>query len=511
MSSNVHVAKASLYAADAGIRTAQQQLASFSTAKLESLSALYTGTGPVIAAPLTFFPGGSLVGSATNPKFTTSATIAFSDSDLTDTAQVYNYRYTITSTGNDGQSGTRAVQSQGILRVSAGRGSFAQYLIYTNTHTMGDGSNIWFTSSGYFDGRVHTNTEFKFAYKPTFEDLITSVNSKAWYYNKGNNVELSANNNGSIDVPNLYGGFTRGAPNVPLPVSAYSQKNASLGRDPSDTASPTNTQIRAALGMTGGSAPPNGIYLPSTGGAMVAGVLVGATLSGGIYVQGDLNSCAMRVDSLGRQVYTMTQGSVMKRITVDPGPVPPLTYVWDGSATTIYTGAMRPIMYTQGTMADLGGPDRSGGTVVPAIANGNQMLITASGDIVIQNDITAYDYDNGEAVLGIYSSGGDVRIGSGAPNDANLDAFVMAAGSNGEFKVDNWNSGAPMGTFHLRGGMVASYYGVFYQFDSNGNLLHGFARDFHYDRRGLVPPYFPTTNQFVPDLPSARTLAWKEL
>jgi hypothetical protein len=36
-----------------------------------------------------------------------------------------------------------------------------------------------------FDGRVHTNGQLRFSYFPTFHDLVTSVNPKAWYYNNG--------------------------------------------------------------------------------------------------------------------------------------------------------------------------------------------------------------------------------------------------------------------------------------------------------------------------------------
>ena len=70
-----------------------------------------------------------------------------------------------------------------------------------------------------------------------------------------------------------------------------------------------------------------------------------------------------------------------------------------------------------------------------------------------------------------------------------LDAFVMATNStNGAFTVDNYGSGSPRGTFHLRGGSVTNFYGAFYTFNSDGSLKTGFARDFHYDRRGLIPP-----------------------
>src|SRR5262249_49055697 len=122
-------------------------------------------------------------------------------------------------------------------------------------------------------------------------------------------------------------------------------------------------------------------------------------------------------------------------------------------------------------------------------------------------------YDSKTNVLGIFSGGGAVRIGSGAPDNLDVDAFVMACGSgNGEFCVDNYNSGSPRGTMSLRGGMVARFYGAFYTWDVDGNPVTGYTRNFHFDRRGLIPPFYPATNGTLQaDTPSARTVAWKEI
>jgi hypothetical protein len=229
-------------------------------------------------------------------------------------------------------------------------------------------------------------------------------------------------------------------------------------------------------------------------------------VTGGIYIQGNLSSCVAKLDSSGRQVYVMTQGSTTRTITIDKSTNK--TWMSDGSTTLAYDGIPRGIIYGKGSISNLGGPSRVSGQPKPAIADGNELLITATGDITLNNDIVYNDFDDGGSVLGLYSSGGDIRINSSAPNDMHLDAFVLAAGSNGEFRVDNYDSGNPRGDFHLRGGMVAKYYGAFYTFNSNGTLKTGYARDFHYDRRGLVPPYFPTTTQYNPDAPTARTMAW---
>lgn len=500
MSNNVHIGRETVYAADAGIRVAQQSLANTARTRLDSIITKYAGSGPVIAKPSLFFPTGLISNTSTSPKFNASTSVVFTDSLLSTTTQVYNYRYTVTSTGTSGAYGSRTVQSQGILKLSTGRGSFADYLMFTDKHTMSDGSAIWFTTSGHFEGRMHTNGEYRFQGSPTFDDLITSVNSKAWYYNNKSNVELNADYNKSIDVPKLYGGFKRSQSVVTLPTNSFSQQNAATGGDPNDMTAPDNKTIRTRLGLPiNSSAVPDGIYVPNTALA----------LTGGLYVQGTLTSCLAKVDAFGRQVYVLKQGATTKTVTINT--TLNTTAVQTGASTVTYIGVPRGILYTNGTISDLGGPDRVGSTIPGGMANNNQLLIAATGDIVINNDLVYNDYYNGNSVLGIFSSGGSVRLGSGCPNDVEVQAYVMATASNGEMKVDNYNSGSQRGTMHLNGGIVATYYGAFGTFDSNtGKIKTGYARDFHYDDRGLVPPYFPLSSQVVANVPKARTTVWKE-
>jgi hypothetical protein len=498
MSSNVHVAKGALYAADAGIRMAEQNIANVGKKRLDSLLTIYSGHGPVIPAPSTIFPQGNLITTASNPNFNASTAVVFTDSILSVQTQIYNYQYTISSTGQQGVRGTRIVQSTGQLRLSAGRGSFADYLLYTNIHTMPDGSPIWFTSSGYFEGRVHTNGTYRFQGRPTFEDLVTSKGSTAWYYNNGSPLSLNDDHNKTLDVPNFYGGFKRSQPQIDLPANMFSQQNAALGLDPLSTTAPDNTTIRAQLGLSGSTAPPNGVYIPNT--------LLSVT--GGIYVQGNLDACVMSVDGTGNQVYTLTQGGVTTTITVDQ--TLNTTTVQASGPPTIYSGKPRGILYTQGSVNSFGGPDRAGPNIPPALADNTAMLLATTGDIVIQSDVTYNDYFNGNSVLGMLSTS-SVRIGTSAPNDIQINSFLMAAGSSGSFSVDNYNMGSPRGSVHLRGGIVAQYYGAFGQFNSSGAITHGYARDFRFDDRGIVPPYFPTTSVFVANLPKAHTQTWKEM
>jgi Tfp pilus assembly protein PilX len=514
-SANVHVARNSLYAADAGVRTVEQALANYGKDKLDSLALYQSGTNPLISVSgrRVFFPAGAWPGSiitCTTPAFSASGTVTFVDSTLSDSAQAYDFRFTINSTGTRGAYGKRMVQSQGILRVSASRGSFADYLMFTNLHLTPDShSEIWFSSSGNFDGRMHTNGEFRFAYKPTFQDLASSVNTKAWFYNGGNPRELAADKNGTIDVPDFFGGFTRGAQTITLPPNPYNQQNAALGLSSGSGTAPTTTQIRTQLGLTTGSGVPTDVYLPNTGPSGTPP----NKLIGGIYVQGDLSQCLMKVDANGNQVYVLKQGtSAPDTIRVNRSTDQTTFYNAATGLTKTYSGCMEQgIMFANGAINDLRGPDRVSGVPPPALATDTQLLVATTGDIVVQRDVTCKDFDTGNNVLGLYSSGGSVRVGTGAPASTNLDAYVMATGTEGAFEVDSYDSGSTRGTFHLRGGSVTKYYGAFGTMNTSGTQQTGYARDFHYDRRGLVPPYYPTTPRMNPDVPIARTLSWKEL
>jgi hypothetical protein len=310
----------------------------------------------------------------------------------------------------------------------------------------------------------------------------------------------------TTDVPNFYGGFKRGQAAVPLPTNSYGQQNAAIGGDPANTATPSNATINSAI--TGGtssstSTPATGVYVPNSGGATPA-------LIGGIYVQGTLDKAVLSVDASGNQVYTLTQGANTTTITVNR-TTNQTTYKKNSGGPTVYTGVPRGVLYVNGTISDLGGPARSGATIPPAVADGTQLIVASPNDIVIQHDIKTDDYLNGQSVLGIFSSNGSVRVGTSAPNDVQIESFIMASGTSGQFTVDNYNSGSPRGSVHLTGGFTAQYYGAFGQFGSNGAITHGYARDFHFDDRGLIPPYFPATSIYTANTPRAHTLVWKEL
>jgi len=324
---------------------------------------------------------------------------------------------------------------------------------------------------------------------------------KAWFFNNGNPIELDADRNGNKDVPNFYGGFQRGVSKIALPQNAYSQQRAAIGGDPTDTSSVSNREIRDSLHIHGGNPndpPPTGVYVPNRDGGV----------SGGIYVQGNAKLVTLSLDSNGNQVYTIKDANnVTCTITLDRAHNQ--TIVSGGQNPGTYSGIPRGIIYTQGEITDLKGPDRVNGVPPPAIEGENQLLLVAKNDIIIQRDITYEDYDNGKNILGIYSTSGNVRIGTSAPNELCIDAFVMASSYQKVFTVDNYWSGNYRGQVHLRGGVVQNYYGPFGTFNTYGKLT-GYGRDFRYDRRGFEPPYYPLTRVFEVDEPIPQVIVWRE-
>jgi hypothetical protein len=243
---------------------------------------------------------------------------------------------------------------------------------------------------------------------------------------------------------------------------------------------------------------PPGIYVPNDGSAV----------TGGIYVAGDLQECRLSVDGDHNQNYTLTdENGITKRIVVDRANMQ--TEIYQGGTTTVISGLPRGIMYSTGSIEDLGGGERVGDAAPIAIDSRTQFTITAVGDIVIDRDITCENMDASDCVLGLYSSGGDVRVSTDAPDEIMLDTFVMATGDYGAFTVDEYDHGSYRGQVHLRGGAVQRYYGPFGTFSYSGSQT-GYGRDFRYDRRGISPPYYPTTALFNVDQPEPHVQVWRE-
>lgn len=396
---------------------------------------------------------------------------------------IFPYNYKIESAGT---ITTPTVQKtvrllQGSFTITIRRDTFAKYALFTNHHKTPSETTVWFTANTDFTGPLHTNERFSFANNPsgTFSAEVTQHLTTARFYNQGSPKLLNADSNPPYDVPTFQARFSRGVDLINLPSSVTQQdlKNEATGGQNDGTWS-------------------NGIYLPNTGGS----------LAGGIYIKGDASSLAMAVDGNNRPVYTITQESNTKTITIDYATNQTIVGNVSGTGGTApgtYSGIPNGIGDEGIIVYDNGKINNFSGTVQSA----TKLTVSSDSDIVIDNHIMYQSYNSGPPpsatgytnLLGILTWNGDVRIGTSAPNDLNIHGVVMAAGRNGIFTVDNYNVGSPRGTVTLLGGAITDFYGPFGTF-SGSTPRSGYGRNFVYDSRmlqGITPPYFPYMTNFT--------------
>lgn len=394
----------------------------------------------------------------------------------------FPYYYNIQTTGTV-NGVVRKVSLNGDFTVRVQRDNFAKYALFTDHQTMPSGTTVWFTNKTNFAGPLFTNDQFNFAFNPsgTFTGDVSQQNTKARFYNQGNPVQIDANNNTPYDVPIFDVGFTRGAALIVLSSSVQQQdlQNEAKGTDTS----------------TG-----NGIYVPNNG----------SSLTGGIYVKGD-TTVNLGVDGSDNAVYTVTQGTTTKTITVNI-PSNQTTVVTSGGGTVTYSGlpngvdGLGTIIYVNGAINSLAG----------TVQRNTAMTVSSQSDIVITNHLKYENYTPGVGtpgtagyipptadgttnLLGIVSWGGNVRISESAPGNIEIHGPVMAR--NGIFTADNYASRSPAGTATILGGVITQFYGAFGTFNgSTGQLVSGYGKNFVYDSRmiaGTAPPYFPTMKTFI--------------
>ncbi len=492
----------SFYAAQAGEQAMKAAIRRDALSRFSAFQAMWSGTGPILTNPANFFsnqvslPGVRLPdGSAFD---TVQATIQYVNSQIDALRQVYNFQYTITSQGTNPDDADRLVTviSSGNFQIQVDRQSFANYSLFTGTHTMTDGTRVWFTSNTNFTGRVHTNGRFAFAFSPTFSNgKVSSVSDAAYYYNGGNPKLLEADHNAPRDTPMFGDGFERGADPITLPPNAFDQREAAAGGPASD-----NSELRSSLGLPADTTPPpDDIYVPNDG----------TSVTGGIYVQGDVDDLLLYVDGSDRQCVQVTHSNgASSGIVIDRANNQTIVN------SVAYQGVPNGALYVAGEVGSFGGPDRAGEIVPPAIESDTAMTLIAEGDVVVTRDVVYEDDPLIEAdaknVFGIFTPDGDIRIGTAAPDDIRIDSTLMTSDLTGVVQVDDYQYGDPRGTATILGGVISSYYGAFGTFGQSGHKS-GYARNFVYDQRlngGLAPPYFPTTSIFMPATSNINQIAW---
>lgn len=378
--------------------------------------------------------------------------------------------------------------------------NFAKYALFTFHHRTQSGTTVWFTADTNFNGPVHTNERLSFANNPSahFSNVVTQSHSTARFYNNGNSILLDADHNGTRDVPSFDSTFERGAETIPLPaaIGQVDLRNAALG----------------GMAVPGASSP--GVYVPNSAGRLTGGIFINGSSS----KSSDNASIAMSVVG-GNPVYNIVQ----RYDSVDHTTV--ITVDNENNTTTVVRDGVS-------TMYD-GKPDGTNheGTIIYSnddiksfsgtVEQDTQITVSAERDIVITDsvmyegynggsDLNAHGYNN---LLGILSWGGNVRIGTGAPNDVNIHGVVMAP--HGVFTVDNYDSGSSRGTATLLGGVISDYYGAFGTFSGSSGMRTGYGRNFVYDDRvlqGMAPPYFPYMDKFTIDTPPelSKKMIWRE-
>ena len=379
---------------------------------------------------------------------------------------------------------TSTVTISGDFTVRLQQDNFARFALFTNHQTMQNGTNVWFTDKTSFYGPVHTNDRFNFALNPgaTFTDAVVQAQATARFNNNNSNILLNDDHNGTIDVPIFEDSFTRNATSVSF--------------------SSATTESDMANQATGnGNINSDGIYVPANG----------PNLKGGIYIHGN-GTVALSTDAGNNAVYTITQGTTTKKITVNASSNQTTVLNVGTGATNTYNGLpdgtddAGTLIYATGSIDALSG----------TVQQDTGLTIASHSDMVITNNVRYQDYtagsgtpgttgyvppsaDGTDNLLGLVSWSGNVRIGTAAPNNVEVHGTVMAPA--GVFQVDNYNVGGTRGTATLLGGVISDSYGAFGLFNSTtGAMTAGYGRNFVYDGRmqqGDAPPYFPTLNSFV--------------
>lgn len=452
--------------------------------------------------------------------------------------QTNNFSYNITSYGyfdvGNGNYIAKKMNSAGQMSIQIGRGSFSKYALFTNFHLDETGNRVWFTENTSFQGPVHTNGEggstFNFIGNPgpSFTDTVTSGTNDITWYNNNSPLKKTYTNGSYSQLTNVYGSTTIdkatfqskisvGAAKESLPANSLSQAKVAMGGDATDTSTLSISQQATLLGLPSSTTTiPDDIYIPNNSN----------NTTGGIYVKGNLDSLTMGVNNTNNQVYTIVQtvGNnkttkvvTLDRITNQTSVSTTIYNTYTNSTTTNsknFTGIPKGTIHVDGAINSLGGPQRVNGNAGPAIQSETALTISSTGDIIVNRDIkyqidprgvdgvfgTPDDKMDAKNVLGLFSSGGDVRIGTGMPNNADLHATVMASSSGGTFKVDGHKDTAKgyRGTFNLLGGAVTDRYGGF----GLADLSAGYTRKFNYDKRmiekNISPPFFPATSKYAP-------------
>jgi hypothetical protein len=141
-----------------------------------------------------------------------------------------------------------------------------------------------------------------------------------------------------------------------------------------------------------------------------------------------------------------------------------------------------------------------------------QLTVGSAFDINITDNFLYLDSTPGHGpdpgcddLLGLVSAE-DVVVWDSTPNLTNCEIHAHMIALNKSFGARNYDSGSPRGTLTIWGGFAQKKVGAIGQFQHGGGIIHGYSKDYNYDRRLMTnsPPGFPPTGQYI-------QATWKEV
>lgn len=449
------------------------------------------------------------------------------------TGYQYIFNYSLTSAGRAQGSGQATVMETGSVIFNAAvtpggpvTTSFAAYGMFIDQQDLCNGSYL---VPGTISGPTFTNGGWTFGTSGSyiFSDGVGSVTPNAGFQFSGNCYQSPAASykKGSQTIkPTFQAGLTLGQAPVPLPQNDFSQERAVLDGRGTNTAAVTNAERNSTLKTIAGSPYPiggatSGVYVPyqSVGG-------VNTLTGGGIYAEGNAEvrlSIGTSPQSTPTQVFSITQGTTVTTVTLDPQASSARTTVQSGGTSLMLNGVPTDqdhstpatMLYVNGNITKLSGP----GQGVPAVQDGAALTITAKGDVTITGDIlyksepvtltqnlipgtpadTLIPGNDHDQTLGIFTATGNINLSNSQSNkNLQIDASLATISESGTGGMQN--TGAAINTLTIVGGRI----------QSRIKNINATTRNVFFDRRytsrpGFAPPWFPATTVTPPGVSSA--------
>lgn len=451
------------------------------------------------------------------------------------TGYTYVYNYTLQSIGQAQGTQATTLTDRGSVTVNAtlipvnSKTSFAAWGMFIDQWNVCTGGTL---VPGTISGPAFTNGGWTFGTGGNyiFTDTVGSASPTAGYsFNSGcDAVGAPSDKKGNQTIaPTFQAGFDMGQPKVPLPPNDYNQEQAVLDGKGIANNPVTKSDLHNAVKDINGNAYPSsgastGVFLPYTvqnGTPTFTG--------GGIYIEGNSNvvlSTATGPNNSPQQVYTITQGNPAVTTTVKVDPGNNQTTVISGGNTLNITGVPKIIdpvtnasspatmLYDNGSITSLSGP----GQGLPAIQDGSDVTITASGNVAItgdvlyktepvtltQNQIPGQPADSlipgGDThqALGIFTATGDIQLNNKQQNgNLEIDASLATISANGTGGLTN--IGNPINTLTIVGGRIQN------QIKNINTTTRNVFFDRRYSQNGFAPPWFPSTSVSLGSLTGA--------